>query len=87
MEIKKHLFICTSCKGQKGEENIGLELQKELKQFTREHAPDKSIRVNKSGCLGKCKTGVNAVLYPEGKWLSHLSSEDSNTLKELLLDE
>jgi len=87
MTFQKHLFICTSCVGQNGEENIGLELQQSLKSDLKQNFPDKKLRVNKSGCLGKCRSGVNAVCYPAGKWFTHLTKNDLNTLKQELLDE
>tara|TARA_B100000886_G_scaffold325147_1_gene270455 strand:+ start:452 stop:715 length:264 start_codon:yes stop_codon:yes gene_type:complete len=84
MEFKKHLFICTSCKTQDGTEGAGTEIQKELKSFFKISYPDIKIRINKSGCLSKCRQGVNAVCYPEGNWFSELKKEDTNILKEEL---
>ena len=87
MEFKKHLFICTSCKTQDGSEGIGMEMQKELKAFFKTSHPELQVRINKSGCLSKCRQGVNAVCYPEGKWYNKLRKEDTRILKEELLKE
>ena len=69
------------------EENVGATLQKELKQHMREKHPEKKVRVNKSGCLGKCRMGVNAVIYPEGEWISQLNLEDIDKIKRELINE
>ena len=37
---------------------------------------DKSIRVNKSGCLGRCASGPVLVVYPEGTWYTYYSQAD-----------
>jgi (2Fe-2S) ferredoxin len=34
------------------------------------------VRVNKSGCLGRCDQGPVAVVYPEGVWYSYVDEED-----------
>ena len=77
MSYETHLFICTRCKTQDGSEGVGKELQKNLKSYFKEKFPDQSIRVNKSGCLGKCKLGVNAVCYPKGVWFEKLNEQSS----------
>lgn len=87
MTYQKHLFICTACKDQSGEENVGLELQQKLKRHMKTNFPHLNLRVNKSGCLGKCETGVNAVCYPSGKWFTHLSKQDFKTLENELISE
>ena len=87
MSLNKHLFICTSCKDQNGEEGIGLQMQQDLKSYIREEHSEKSVRVNKSGCLGKCNLGINAVCYPEEKWFSKLSKKDTEILKNELIGE
>jgi (2Fe-2S) ferredoxin len=42
------------------------------------------VRVNASGCLGRCKKGIAAVLYPEGKWFENLKSTDTETLTQAI---
>ena len=81
MKIEKHLFICTRCKAQNGEEDVGLALQKTLKAQFKENHPSLPVRINKSGCLGKCRLGVNAVCYPEGKWFEKLNLESKDLLE------
>ena len=83
MSYDCHLFICTKCTTNSGSLNDGEKLQQNLKTYFKENHPEKNLRINKSGCLGKCKTGVNAVLYPQGKWFENLTIAD----EKILLDE
>ena len=80
MNYESHLFICTRCVTQAGENEVGLELQQKVKKYFREYHPDKKIRINKSGCLGKCKNGVNAVHYPSGVWLEKLNRQSEQEI-------
>jgi (2Fe-2S) ferredoxin len=34
------------------------------------------IRVNKSGCLDRCETGISVVVYPAGTWHAHVTEAD-----------
>ena len=34
------------------------------------------VRVNASGCLGRCSEGPVVVVYPEGVWYTYLSRAD-----------
>lgn len=86
MNLEKHLFICTRCTTPTGQEGEGLQLQKSLKSYFKKNHSDKLIRVNKSGCLGKCSTGVNAVCYPEGRWFEKLSLDDEDNLKKSMIE-
>ena len=81
MNIEKHLFICTSCKTQSGEEGVGLKIHKSLKAHFKQSHSNLSLRVNKSGCLGRCRFGVNAVCYPEGKWFEKLTFDQKDLLE------
>ena len=33
------------------------------------------------GCLGHCEQGITAVLYPEGRWFTHLTTESQTELE------
>ena len=83
-QYKKHIFICVNgdkekhCGG-KGSENLRQELKKELFEL---YGPD--LRVNKSGCLGNCKDGICAVVYPDAKWFYHLKPGDKEIIKSYI---
>ena len=87
----KHLFICESCVYHDAGERItngGSCLKSKLKeQVPREYLKEKNYRISGSGCLGNCRHGINAVIYPEGKFFTDLSpnEETLQTLKEELL--
>jgi len=34
------------------------------------------IRINKSGCLGRCEEGPALVIYPGGVWYSYIDEDD-----------
>ncbi len=34
------------------------------------------IRINKSGCLGRCDEGPVLVIYPQGIWYSYIDESD-----------
>jgi (2Fe-2S) ferredoxin len=84
-----HLFICHHEKDSEKPscgKNLNLnasQFKKELKEVCRERW-GKRVRINSSGCLGKCSRGVAAVLYPSGKWYLKLDKNDFETiLKDL----
>lgn len=79
---KTHLFICTNggtnpekC-ASKGSENLRAQVKDQCK------ALGKEVRVNASGCLGKCEHGIAAVIYPEATWLVNLTENDNTKLVE-----
>jgi (2Fe-2S) ferredoxin len=77
-----HLFICTNgpdkvgkCGSKKAEE-----LRRELKEKVSQEPWSAKCRVNASGCLGQCESGIAAVIYPEKKWYFGLSHHESEKL-------
>jgi (2Fe-2S) ferredoxin len=40
------------------------------------------VRVNKAGCLDRCKAGPVAVVYPEGVWYSFVDKADIEEIVE-----
>lgn len=89
MKIKlytKHLFICTN----KRQDGTGCgffdnsqEIFKDLKTESRilNKNPEENARVSQSGCLGRCKEGPIAVLYPQGQWFHLNQPEEKFSLK------
>jgi len=41
-----------------------------------------NIRVNKSGCLGRCAEGPILVIYPEGVWYTYHTEADIDEILE-----
>lgn len=83
-QLDAHLFICVNekegkeCCAAKG----AAELRDKLKKISKD--PNRKwlgrVRVNNSGCLGHCEEGITAVLYPQGKWFTHLDKDDADVL-------
>lgn len=78
--IKNHLFICSF--GKDCAAKNGAELRAQLKTACTDL---EGVRINASGCLGRCGEGIVGVLYPEGKWYTNLKESDVDTLKSELV--
>ncbi len=83
-----HLFVCTNIKDAGdscGKKDSAL-LRDSLKDWAAKAHPEwrGRVRVNASGCLGHCKRGIAAVLYPEGRWFTDLKKDDEAVLREAL---
>ena len=91
-KLYKHAFVCINKRDPKYKKkscgnsglNIRNELVKELSKFNHGY----SIRINKSGCLGKCDEGPIVVVYPNCKWYENVGVEDVKTIvNESILNE
>ena len=79
---RHHIFVCTnqrppghpkgSCAG-RGSREFLLALQEEIE---RQELFD-TVKVNTTDCLGPCRAGPTAVVYPEGCWYGGLRPEDA----------
>ena len=71
-EYDAHVLVCGSgdCKkrGSKG-------VRKALKNELRDRGMLKDVRIDSVECLGLCKHGPNAVVYPDGTWYLGLRDE------------
>lgn len=86
-----HMFMCVnhrdnarSCAG-----SNSVALHEYLKKKAREAGLDplRTLRVNKSGCMGRCEHGPTAVIYPQGVWYHYETREDlDEILHEHLLN-
>ena len=87
---KKHVFVCENMRddphkkscGEVGE-SIRIRLKKEIVKNKLNH----EIRINRSGCLGKCAQGPCLVSYPEGKWHFNIVVDESDRIIEELISE
>lgn len=77
---KKHMFFCTNnrtdnkkcCNSARAEEFCHYA---KTQAKTLELARD-NVRVNLSGCLGRCTEGPVLVIYPDSVWYTYSSKED-----------
>jgi predicted metal-binding protein len=83
---QNHLFVCTNKPDQPGKcGNKGAEgLRLNIKKLCQNQPWAKDLRVNSSGCLGNCESGIAAVLYPQAQWISELRDSDSDKLMNFL---
>jgi NADH:ubiquinone oxidoreductase subunit E len=79
--LQKHVLVCTgeSC-GPQG----GAEVRTALKQTLRERGLRKLYRDGECTCMGLCRHGVNAVIWPEGTYLAGLTTADVPRLVDYL---
>jgi (2Fe-2S) ferredoxin len=72
-EHDAHVLICGSgdCKKRGSKE-----VRKALKEELRGRSMMGDVRVDSVGCLGLCKHGPNAVVYPGGTWYLGLTERD-----------
>ncbi len=81
-----HVFVCLNerpadnpngCCMSKGADKIFDQLKSAAKAARLDN-----IRINKSGCLGRCSEGPVAVIYPDGEWLTQLTADDVGKIVE-----
>jgi len=71
-EYDAHVLVCGSgdCK-KRGSRDV----RKALKNELRERGMLGDVRIDSVDCLGLCKHGPNAVVYPDGTWYLGLGEE------------
>jgi len=80
-KYKKHIFICENIRDEGSAKpscarHGGTELKEKFKNRISELGLSSTIRVNSAGCLGACKHGPVAVVYPQGTWYGKLTLEN-----------
>tara|TARA_Y100000588_G_C13863126_1_gene757092 strand:+ start:503 stop:781 length:279 start_codon:yes stop_codon:yes gene_type:complete len=79
----KHVFVCTNHREESNTKScgsIGSPLKIKLKKEIVKRNLTKEIRINASGCLGKCSLGPCFVIYPEARWQFNAKLEDSDKI-------
>jgi NADH:ubiquinone oxidoreductase subunit E len=79
--LQKHILVCAgeSC-GPQG----GAAVRDALKQELRTRGLRKLYRDGECSCMGLCREGVNAVIWPEGTYLAGLTVADVPRLVDYL---
>lgn len=90
---KKHIFICTNQKNN-NKPCCAAHNMNEIVAYAKQKAAElgitkeSKIRINASGCMGRCSEGPVLVVYPSGIWYSYKSQEDvDNILQAILADQ
>lgn len=71
-DYDSHVLIC---KGGDCKKSGSKALRKELKNELRSEGMNRDVRVDEVACLGLCKHGPNAVVYPSGTWYLGLEKD------------
>jgi len=86
----RHLFFCCNQRAE-GETCCNNHGASEMLAYAKDQAKTlkidgNRIRLNKSGCLGRCDLGPLIVVYPEGVWYTYIDQSDiDEILNEHLL--
>tara|TARA_Y100001970_G_C13840918_1_gene654418 strand:- start:56 stop:328 length:273 start_codon:yes stop_codon:yes gene_type:complete len=90
MKYKKHVFVCENMRDSSDKKScgkIGSKIRIKLKREIGKKRLNNKIRINKSGCLGKCSEGPCIVAYPEGSWHFNVKLEDWEKIIHQLMSE
>lgn len=87
MYYRRHVFFCTNrhengkpCCEDHDASAAWMHAKAEIQ--SRGLAGPGGVRVNRSGCLGRCAEGPTVVVYPEGVWYSYRSEADVDEIIE-----
>lgn len=80
VEIKHHIFVCTSCRlngQQKGfcYSKNSVDIVSKFMEATEEYDLSGEVMITNTGCFGICDKGPIAVVYPEGIWYGNITEE------------
>jgi len=80
-QYKKHIFICENIRGEDdSRKSCGKSDSANIRQLFKTKLKELNlsniIRANGAACLGQCKHGPVAVVYPEGTWYKNLKLEN-----------
>ncbi|MBI4016909.1 MAG: (2Fe-2S) ferredoxin domain-containing protein [Candidatus Aenigmarchaeota archaeon] len=85
---QKHIIVCCNtreqgdCCGKIG----GEELYLKLKEYIKTNGLVGKVWVTRARCLGFCNpAGATVVIYPDNKWFSHVTLEDFEEIKEMII--
>jgi (2Fe-2S) ferredoxin len=73
--VREHDAHVLLCKGGDCKKRGSKGVRRALKGELREAGIHRDVRVDSVGCLGLCKHGPNAVVYPSGTWYLGLEEE------------
>lgn len=74
----KHIFVCTNRREGKSKScgEKGFRIRTKLVKLLANTPKKDNIRINKSGCLGLCKSGPCMVIYPKKIWYEKIKIKD-----------
>ena len=87
---KKHVFVCENIRDSSNKKScgkVGASIRMNLKREIGRRKLNKEIRINRSGCLGKCSQGPCVVVYPKGDWHFNTNVEECERIINQLISE
>lgn len=79
-----HVFVCTHHRPDGSHTACTREGESaflnRLKELVKEADLRSSIRINKAGCLGRCRSRSVVVVYPEAVWYGGVTAEDAEEI-------
>ena len=83
----RHVFVCGNARvadHPRGscDPTGGGALHTVFKQAVAALGLQRTVRANKAGCLDQCEHGPTVVVYPEGVWYGHVTTEDVAVIVE-----
>jgi (2Fe-2S) ferredoxin len=85
-KVRDHDAHVLVCGGGDCKKRGSKEFRKALKKELRDKGMLGDVRVDSTGCLGLCKHGPNAVVYPGGTWYVGLTQRDVPEIVERHLE-
>ena len=85
-KVRDHDAHVLVCSGGDCNKRGSKDVRRALKAQLRERAMTGDVRVDSVDCLGFCKHGPNAVVYPEGTWYLGLTERDMPEIVERHLE-
>ena len=85
--FRRHVFICTNQRSN-GEASCADHSAQASFDYCKQRvkalglAGAGQVRVNKAGCLDRCAGGPVMVIYPEGRWYTHVDQSDLDEIIE-----
>ena len=85
-KVRDHDAHVLVCGGEDCKKRGSKDVRRTLKEGLRERGMVADVRVDSVDCLGFCKHGPNAVVYPEGTWYLGLTEGDVPEIVERHLE-
>jgi (2Fe-2S) ferredoxin len=88
---EKVVFVC--CNQRAEVERVccasqgGQELRDRMKALVKEKGHRTRIRVSQSGCMDRCEEGANVMIFPDNRWLTHVTLDDAEAIIDGLIAE
>lgn len=84
--FQRIVFVCTNVRASGPRVSCGavggIELKERLKALVKQHGLADRIRISSSGCMDVCEEGLNAMAFPDNRWICGASADDAESIFE-----